>query len=82
MSNVKTMFGATLPALPDPGRSRKRKLHGLTTADYRRLLCEVRLGPPSHRAFLRKLWNRAVVNSARTEFPVTNRVVPDPAGPS
>jgi hypothetical protein len=82
MSKLIPIFGAALPALPDVGKTRKRNSHGFTTDDYRRLLSELQLRPPSQRAFLRKLLNRALVNGAHTEFPVASRVVPDPAGPS
>ena len=82
MSKLNTTFGATLPALLDPVRITKRDAHGLSAADYRPLPSELRLRPPSQRAFTRKLLHRALLHSADTEFPVTIRVVPDPAGPS
>jgi hypothetical protein len=82
MSKVMTTFGEAPLALPVQYKNRKHNPCGWTTSDYRRLLSELRLRPLSQRAFLRKLLNRALANGAHTEFPVTNRVVPDPVSPS
>jgi hypothetical protein len=69
-------------SLPLLDRQTKRKTHGLSTADFRRLLSELKSRPPSQRAFLRKLLSRAIANGAPTRFPVTNHAVPDPVVPS
>jgi len=82
MSKVVTRSGGNLLAFSVEAKNGKRNPHTLTTADYRRLLSELRLLPPSQRAFLRKLLNRALANTARTEFLEASHVVPDPAGPS
>jgi hypothetical protein len=82
MSKVDTIFGAAPPSLPGPGNINRQNAHGLTTSDYRRRLSELRLRPPSQRALLRKLLNRALFTGAHTEFPVTNRAVPYPVSPS
>jgi hypothetical protein len=52
-----------------------------TTSDYRRILSDLRLRPPSQRAFLRKLLKRALLTGAPTVFPAVNRVVPDHVSP-
>lgn len=46
-----------------------------TTTDYRRLLTEMRLRPPSQRAFLRKFLKRAAATGVPMVFPVTTHVV-------
>jgi len=46
-----------------------------TTAQYRKLLSEMRLRPASQRAFLRKLLKRAAVNGVPIDFPVAAPVV-------
>jgi hypothetical protein len=70
MSKVDTIFGAAPPSLPGPGNINSQNAHGLTTSDYHRHLSELRLRPPSQRAFLRKLLNRALLNNgAHTGFP-------------
>jgi len=54
-----------------------------STADYRRLLSDLKLRPASQRAFLRKLLRRAAMNSALYDFPVaapqypTSNLMPD-----
>jgi hypothetical protein len=82
MSKAITRSGGNLLAFSVETKNGKRNPHTLTTADYRRLLSELRLRPPSQRAFLRKLLNRAFANSERAEFLEASRVVNDPAGPS
>jgi hypothetical protein len=65
-----------------PGASARRySAHTLNTADYRRMLSELKLRPPSQRAFLRRLLTRAVATAPK-EFPVATHVVPNLAGPS
>jgi hypothetical protein len=62
--------------------ARRRSMNGLTTEHYRRLLSELRLRPPSQRAFLRKLLCRAQATGAPAHFPVVPHAVPDPVSPS
>jgi hypothetical protein len=45
------------------------------TADYRKMLSEMRMRPPSQRAFLKKLLKRAALAGVSYEFPVTNHAV-------
>jgi hypothetical protein len=53
-----------------------------TTDHYRRILSELKLRPPSQRAFLRKLLHRALATGAPTGFPVVTHAVPNPVSPS
>ena len=46
------------------------------TADYRKMLSNMRLRPPSQRAFLKKLLLRAMLTGAPYEFPVPNPAAP------
>lgn len=52
-----------------------RSARGKTTADFRRLLCEMRLRPPSQRAFLRRFLKRATLTGVPIAFPVHVPVV-------
>lgn len=56
----------------------KRDSRNMTTADYRRLLSELQLRPPSQRAFLRKFLKRAAVSGIPVAFPVTTLAVVAP----
>jgi hypothetical protein len=47
----------------------------MTTDDYRRLLSELQLRPPSQRAFLRKFLKRAAASAIPVTFPVTTLAV-------
>jgi hypothetical protein len=67
---------------PELGKSKRRHAQGWTTADFRRTLSELNLRPPSQRAFLRKLLNRALFHGANKEFLVPNHSVRDPVSPS
>ena len=67
---------------PELGKSKGRHAQGWTTADFRRTLSELNLRPPSQRAFLRKLLNRALLHGENNEFPVPNHSVRDPISPS
>lgn len=67
--------------LPQSGKGRKCSHIVLTTADYRRMLSELKLRLPSQRAFLRKLLTRATI-AAPKQFPVAAHVVPNLAAPS
>jgi hypothetical protein len=51
--------------------SSKRNHVGMTIADFRRFLTNLRLQPPSHREFLRKLLRRALAAHGAKGFPVT-----------
>jgi hypothetical protein len=67
--------------LPAPDKFSKRNRIGLSTDDFRRILSDLKLRPPSQRAFLRKLLTRALATGP-TQFPVVTHVVDNPAGPS
>ena len=82
MTKVITIPASARLPFPELGNSKKRYPLGRTTADFRRILSELSLRPPSQRAFLRKLLNRALVNRAQNEFPVPNHSVRDPVSPS
>ena len=56
----------------------KRDSRSITTADYRRLLSELQLRPPSQRAFLRKILKRAAVSGIPVAFPVTTHAAVAP----
>jgi hypothetical protein len=68
--------------LPAPDKFSKRNRHGLSTADFRRILSDLKLRAPSERAFLRKLLTRALATGGPTQFPAVTHVVVDPAGSS
>lgn len=55
-----------------PGRAEHRAFR---TSDYRKVLSEMRMRPPSQRAFLKKLLKRAAITGAIHEFPVPNHAV-------
>lgn len=59
--------------------SRSRTRFGLKTADFRRLLSDLKRRPLNEREFLRKLLKRAVAAKASKEFPATNLTIPDHA---
>jgi hypothetical protein len=82
MSKLYASFGTDCLSLPATDGSGKRNAQGLSTGDLRRLLCELKLRPPSQRIFLRMLLRRALTTGALTQFLVPNRVVHDPASPS
>lgn len=52
--------------------------HLKTTADYRRLLCDMRMRPWNQRAFLRKLLQRAAANGVRSQFLIPFSAVATP----
>jgi hypothetical protein len=54
------------------------KRAGFRTAAYRKMLSEMRMRPPSQRAFLKKLLQRAALTAAINEFPVPNHAVLNP----
>ncbi|MGB7494830.1 MAG: hypothetical protein WBR26_21810 [Candidatus Acidiferrum sp.] len=65
-------FDRALRAAEPTGRKNGR--NAKTTADYRRFLSELKLRPPSQRAFLRKLLSRAAATAPK-QFPVANHAV-------
>ena len=69
MSKVITFRGTDCLTLPVPNMGTKRNGQGLSTADYRRLFSELKLRPPSQRAFLRKLLSRAIVTLRLPDSP-------------
>lgn len=73
-------FSSSERSVPQSTKGRKYP-HTLTTGDYRRMLSELKLRPPSQRAFLRKLLTRATVTAPK-QFPVASHVVRNLAVPS
>jgi hypothetical protein len=61
------------------GLHERAKRAGFRTADYRRMLSEIRMRPPSQRTFLKKLLKRAAITSAVLEFPATTHASLNPA---
>ena len=55
-----------------------QKSRSMATDDYRRLLSELQLLPPSQRAFLRKFLKRAAASGMPVTFPVTTLAVVTP----
>ncbi|HTQ95741.1 MAG TPA: hypothetical protein VMH89_02995 [Candidatus Acidoferrum sp.] len=82
MSNVVNISGLEPKESPEGIVARRRNGSGLTTDHYRRLLAELRLRPPSQRAFLRKLLSHATATGGPTHFPVISHAVFDPVCPS
>jgi hypothetical protein len=82
MPKVITLYKTGCFTLPEIDMSQKRNSLGLSTADYRRILSELKNRPPSQRAFFRKLLVRALAMSAPAHLPVTHHVVPDPVVPT
>lgn len=76
MSNV--IVGAHNFRLPAVDPRKKRNAQGLSTADFRRLLTELKHRPPSQRAFLRKPLRRAIAMGTPTHFPAVDHVVRTP----
>jgi hypothetical protein len=68
--------------LPAPGSGPKRNALGLSTADFRRILCDLKHRPPTQRVFLRRLLRRAIANGQSNGFPVVHHAVPDPISPA
>lgn len=60
------------------GLPARTKRAAYRTADYRRMLTEMRRRPPSQRAFLKKLLKRAVLTGTAIEFPVVHHAVLSP----
>jgi hypothetical protein len=68
--------------LPPPDMRKKRNAQGLSTADFRRVLTDLKHRPPTQRVFLRKLLSRAIANGTPNGFPVVHHAVPDPVVPT
>jgi hypothetical protein len=81
MAKLIAFCGTDCLSLPEQEKNKKRNPQGLTTADFRRLLSEMRRRPPSERAFLRKLLKRAIASGDPVNFPVTDHVVGNPISP-
>jgi len=82
MSKVVDIAEGDCFTLPERSRTGRRNSQGLTASDFRRLLSDLSLRTPSHRAVLRRLLKRALANGATTEFPVTDHAASHPVGPS
>ena len=82
MAKLNTIPGALYLPLPELSKSKRQFSRNLTTADYRRILSELKLRPPTQRAFLRKLLTRALATGALNDLPAPNHVVDDPVVPS
>lgn len=82
MPKVITRYKTGCFTLPAIDMSQKRNSFGSSTADYPRILSELKNRPPSLRAFFRKLLVRALAMSGPTRLPVTHHVVPDPVVPT
>ena len=76
MSNLIPNTDASRSHRPGTGLQAPPKHSGLRTADYRRLLSDMRMRPLSQHAFLKRLLKRAVLTGQGHEFPVTNHAVP------
>jgi hypothetical protein len=82
VSNVVNIFGSEPKQSQEEFVARRRNGNGLTTDHYRRLLAELKLRPPSQRAYLRKLLSQAISTGRPTHFPVITHAVFDPVSPS
>jgi hypothetical protein len=60
MSKVIAISGTDGLTLPQQNKNGKQNSQGLSTSDYRRLLSQLSLRPPTQRAFMRKLLTRAI----------------------
>lgn len=68
---------AVVPGVPSLGSTeaparRARSCRGLKSADFRRLLSDLKRRPANEREFLRKLLKRAAAAKASIDFPVAN----------
>lgn len=75
MSKVIVISHTDELTLPEENKNQKRNSRGLSTSDYRRLLSQLRLRPPTQRAFLRRLLTRAIAAGTSKGLPVTHHVV-------
>jgi hypothetical protein len=70
MSNIVEFSQIHLLSDPETSHAPYVPARRRTTADFRKLLSEMRQRPASQRAFLRKLLKRAAANGVITDFPV------------
>jgi hypothetical protein len=70
MSNVIQFATPSRSSQPSPAGRNVTFSSARTTADYRRLLSELRLRPATQRAFLRKFLKRAAANGVLVTFSV------------
>jgi len=82
VSNVVSISGSQQNESPELVVARRRNVNGLATEHDRSLLKELKLRPPSERAFLRKLLSRAIATGSPTHFPAITHAVFDPVSPS
>jgi hypothetical protein len=82
MTKVVQSYEAGCLYLPAMMTGSKRNALGLSTADFRRILCDLKHRPPTQRVFLRRLLRRALANGRTNEFPVVHHAVPDPVSPA
>ena len=75
MSKVIVISHTDELTLPEQSKNQKRNSRGLSTSDYRRLLSQLSLRPPTQRAFLRRLLTRAIATGASKGLRVTTHVV-------
>lgn len=79
MTKLYVLPGNASPRLEVTPEHPSRTRRGLKTADFRRLLSDLKRRPLNEREFLRKLLKRAVAAQASKEFPATNPTFPDHA---
>jgi hypothetical protein len=72
MKKLAVVPGVASLGLTEAPAKRSRTCRGLKTADFRRLLSDLKRGPANEREFLRKLLKRAAAAKASTSFPVAN----------
>jgi hypothetical protein len=82
MEKVLESYETSCFCLPKLVAGPKRNALGLSTADFRRILCDLKHRPPTQRVFLRKLLRRAIANGRANGFPVVHHAVPDPVSPA
>jgi len=76
MSRLIFITDASRSALDRSGLPERAKRAAFRTSDYRKLLSDMRMRPPSQKEFLKKLLKRAALSSAAHEFPAANHAVP------
>jgi len=67
MSNV-IVIADPNAARPKRTQGPRRNGHAHSTADFRRMLSDLKLRPPTQRAFLRRLLQRAAMHGAAHDF--------------
>jgi len=71
MSKLSPMTDASRSSQTRSGLHERAKRIRSGTADYRRMLSDVRMKPPSQQTFLTKPLKRAAITGAVLEFPAT-----------